>query len=39
MLAELKQKYQNAEVFGDTSYTYSMKLKILECKSYFRKIH
>jgi len=28
---ELRQKYQNVEILGDKSYTFSMKLKILEC--------
>lgn len=37
-LTELKQQYQNADIFGDTSYSYSMKLKILECKNLKTKI-
>ena len=31
-LAELKQKHQDAELFGDNTYSFSMRMKILECR-------
>ena len=31
-LEELKQRYSDVDIFSDHSYSFSMKLKILECK-------
>ena len=36
-LEELKQKHSDVDIFAEESYTFSMKLKILECKSHFNQ--
>ena len=38
-LAELRQKYADLEVGGETSYTFAMKAKILECKLGWIQTH